>query len=63
MGNSHRNGLEKLVGFYAKDPVAQKKALAEVEQLDNTLSSLQAHRATITQQLMALGWCPPYAQA
>jgi hypothetical protein len=42
------------VTFYTKDPTAQKKAMAELEQMDELVSSLDLHRTTITRQLQAL---------
>ncbi len=53
-GGEIRTGVAKLVTFYTKDQVAQKTAMAELEQLDQALASLAAHQATVAQQLLAL---------
>jgi hypothetical protein len=53
-GGAIRTGVAKLVTFYTKDQVAQKTAMAELEQLDQALASLAAHQATVAQQLLAL---------
>lgn len=54
IAQGYREGLVRLASFYANDPVARQKALAEVKQLDEYISFLQAKRLTISSQLEAL---------
>eukprot|EP01113_Clastostelium_recurvatum_P020735 TRINITY_DN2454_c0_g1_i1.p1 TRINITY_DN2454_c0_g1~~TRINITY_DN2454_c0_g1_i1.p1 ORF type:complete len:493 (+),score=140.17 TRINITY_DN2454_c0_g1_i1:115-1593(+) len=49
-----RAGIEKLVQFYAKDPVAAKKAEAELHEADRKLRALQDSEGLVSGQLSEL---------
>eukprot|EP01087_Luapelamoeba_hula_P024536 TRINITY_DN937_c0_g1_i1.p1 TRINITY_DN937_c0_g1~~TRINITY_DN937_c0_g1_i1.p1 ORF type:complete len:508 (-),score=137.72 TRINITY_DN937_c0_g1_i1:123-1646(-) len=50
-----QKGLDKLVKFYANDPVAQKKASQEASDQRGKVDKLQEEKQKITAQLSALG--------
>eukprot|EP01112_Ceratiomyxa_fruticulosa_P009632 TRINITY_DN251_c1_g1_i1.p1 TRINITY_DN251_c1_g1~~TRINITY_DN251_c1_g1_i1.p1 ORF type:complete len:510 (-),score=131.49 TRINITY_DN251_c1_g1_i1:132-1661(-) len=50
-----RNGVEKLVQFYAKDPVAAKKAEAELVEADKKVRSLKESKKLILSQIAENG--------
>jgi len=50
-----KKGLDKLVKFYASDPVAQKKATQEAAEQQAKVDKLKAEKKKITEQLSGLG--------
>jgi hypothetical protein len=46
-----KDGMDQLVGFYAKDPKQQKEVIAEVADLVKVIQTATEHRATIASQL------------
>jgi hypothetical protein len=46
-----KDGMDQLVGFYAKDPKQQKEVVAEVADLVKVIQTATEHRATIASQL------------
>eukprot|EP01104_Vermistella_antarctica_P020705 TRINITY_DN8972_c0_g1_i1.p1 TRINITY_DN8972_c0_g1~~TRINITY_DN8972_c0_g1_i1.p1 ORF type:complete len:495 (-),score=133.49 TRINITY_DN8972_c0_g1_i1:100-1584(-) len=53
-----RKGLEKLVKFYASDPVAQEKANGELEDQKKKIAEMKENRRTVKQQLAELTGAP-----
>jgi len=53
--NTAKSGVEKLVHFYASDPVAQKKAEGELADSERKIKSLQDSKKTVNSQLVELG--------
>lgn len=61
-----KSGLEKLVGFYAKDPAAQQKAQQEVKQMQDDIDKLKKQAQDIKallEQRKAASAAPPAATA
>lgn len=56
-------GLEKLMGYYANDPVAQKKAQEELEALKQKAKDLRERKRLILEKLKAGSDAPPSAPA
>jgi len=50
-----KKGLDKLVKFYASDPVAQKKATQEAAEQQAKVNALKEDKKKITEQLSGLG--------
>eukprot|EP01100_Stratorugosa_tubuloviscum_P002771 TRINITY_DN1657_c1_g3_i1.p1 TRINITY_DN1657_c1_g3~~TRINITY_DN1657_c1_g3_i1.p1 ORF type:complete len:518 (+),score=247.51 TRINITY_DN1657_c1_g3_i1:181-1734(+) len=50
-----RRGLEKLVKFYASDPLAQEKARGELEDQNKKIQAMREARTKIVTQLSGLG--------
>lgn len=50
-----KKGLDKLVKFYASDPIAQKKATQEASDQQAKVDALKEEKKKITEQLNGLG--------
>jgi len=54
-----KEGLENLVRFYASDPVAQKKAEQQLNEVSSTLTKLIDFRSKVASELSNLGVSAP----